>query len=145
MSDLDALHSEIFEELREIKKFPCMGTCRNYIYQWQNEGNILAKLHTGNQFAQLEIHGDDLFHLVLYQIAPPKAIGAEVWAFIYNCNPNLKNQLSPFQLCRAEKRLGLTMKVGSTSVEHANVGQNVTPHNPSLGLFLYHFLHTISL
>jgi hypothetical protein len=24
-------------------------------------------------------------------------------------------------------------------VVHANVDQNVTPHNPSLGLFLYHF------
>jgi hypothetical protein len=30
-------------------------------------------------------------------------------------------------------------------VVHANVGQNVTPHNPSLGLFLYHFLHTMVL
>ncbi len=30
-------------------------------------------------------------------------------------------------------------------VVHANVGKNVTPHNPSLGLFLYHFLHTMSL
>ena len=30
-------------------------------------------------------------------------------------------------------------------VVHANVGQNVTPHKPSLGLFLYHFLHTMSL
>jgi hypothetical protein len=30
-------------------------------------------------------------------------------------------------------------------VVHANVGQNVTPHNPSLGLFLYYFLHTMSL
>jgi hypothetical protein len=28
-------------------------------------------------------------------------------------------------------------------VVHANVGQNVTPHNPSLVLFLYHFLHTM--
>jgi hypothetical protein len=28
-------------------------------------------------------------------------------------------------------------------VVHANVGQNVTPHNPSLGLFVYHFLHTM--
>jgi hypothetical protein len=28
-------------------------------------------------------------------------------------------------------------------VVRANVGQNVTPHNPSLGLFLYHFLHTM--
>jgi hypothetical protein len=33
--------------------------------------------------------------------------------------------------------------VETFSVVHANVGQNVTPHNPSLGLFLYHFLHTI--
>jgi hypothetical protein len=24
-------------------------------------------------------------------------------------------------------------------VVHANVGQNITPHNPSLGIFLYHF------
>ncbi len=30
-------------------------------------------------------------------------------------------------------------------VVHANAGQNVTPHNPSLGLFLYHFFHTMSL
>jgi hypothetical protein len=30
-------------------------------------------------------------------------------------------------------------------VVHANVCQNVTPHNPSLGLFLHHFLHTMSL
>jgi hypothetical protein len=29
-----------------------------------------------------------------------------------------------------------------SGVVHPNVGQNVTPHNPSLGLFLYHFLQT---
>jgi hypothetical protein len=27
----------------------------------------------------------------------------------------------------------------ASGVVHANVGQNVTPNNPSLGLFLYHF------
>jgi hypothetical protein len=31
----------------------------------------------------------------------------------------------------------------SGGVVHANVGQNVTPHNSSLGLFLYHFLHAM--
>ena len=36
------------------------------------------------------------------------------------------------------------MKVPQAGVVRANVGQNVTPHNPSLGLFLYHFLHTMS-
>jgi hypothetical protein len=30
-------------------------------------------------------------------------------------------------------------------VVHVNVGQNVTPHNPSLGLFLYHFFTYIEL
>ena len=31
------------------------------------------------------------------------------------------------------------------SVVQANVGRNVTPHSPSSGLFLYHFLHTLVL
>jgi hypothetical protein len=70
---LGALHSEIFEELCKVKTFPCMGTCRSYIHQWMNKGNNLAKLHTGNKFVQWEIHGDNLFYLVLYQIAFPKA------------------------------------------------------------------------
>jgi hypothetical protein len=30
-------------------------------------------------------------------------------------------------------------------VVHANVGQSVTPHNPALGLFMYRFLHMMSL
>ncbi len=43
-------------------------------------------------------------------------------------------------------KVGLQLlQMGSVApgVVHANVGQNVTPHNPSLGLFLYHFLHTM--
>ena len=92
---LVALRSEIFEELWEFKKFPCIGTCRVYIHQCMNEGNVLAKLQNVNKFAQWEIHGDDLFNLVLHQIAFPKAIGVEVWAFIYNCNLNIKKQHSP--------------------------------------------------
>jgi hypothetical protein len=42
---------------------------------------------------------------------------------------------------RDEKKHIVIKDVG---VVHANVGQNVTPHNPSLGLFLYHFLHMMS-
>jgi len=79
---LEALRTEVFEDLRAVKKFSCMLTCRRYIHQWHNEGNILSKLHTGNKFSQREIHGDDLFHLVLYWIAFPKVIGAEVRAIL---------------------------------------------------------------
>ena len=113
------LASEEIEILRQQKKFPCMSTCRRYIRQWHNEGNILAKLHTGNKFAIPEIHGNDLFNLVLYRIAFPKAIGVEVRAFIKNRNPNLEKEHSPSQLCRAEKRLGISMKVGSTTSKEA--------------------------
>ena len=116
---LQALASEEIEILRQQKKFPCMSTCRRYIRQWHNEGNILAKLHTGNKFAIPEIHGNDLFNLVLYRIAFPKAIGVEVRAFIKNRNPNLEKEHSPSQLCRAEKRLGISMKVGSTTSKEA--------------------------
>jgi len=89
VAGLQALASEEIEILRQQKKFPCMSTCRRYIRQWHNEGNILAKLHTGNK--------------------------AEVCAFIYNRNPNLEKEHSPSQLSRAEKRLGLSLKVGSTT------------------------------
>jgi hypothetical protein len=37
---LEALRSEIFEEIRKVKKLPCMGTCQSYTHQWMNEGNI---------------------------------------------------------------------------------------------------------
>ncbi len=123
---LEALCSEIFEELYAIKKFPCMGTCWNYIHpQWQHKGYIITKLHTRNKFAQWEIHGDDLFHLVLCQIAFTKAIGVEVRAFIYNHNPNLEKEHSLSQHCRVEKRLGLTMKVGSTKSNKAYKPMNL--------------------
>ncbi len=78
-----------------------------------------CKIHTGHNFSHWEIHLDDLFNLFLNRIAFPKAIGAEVRAFIYNCNPNLEKQHSPSQLCRVEKRLGLTMKIGSTTSKEA--------------------------
>jgi hypothetical protein len=52
-------------------------------------------------------------------------------------------------LCKAESAYGkepwtITTVHTNGGVVHANVGQNVTPHNPSLGLFLNHFLHMMS-
>ena len=119
VAGLQALASEEFENLRQHKKFPCMSTCRRYIHQFHDEGNILAKLHTGNKFAKREIHGFDLFNLVLYRIAFPKAIGMEVRAFIKNRNPQLEKEHSASQLSRAEKRLELSLKVGSTTSKEA--------------------------
>jgi hypothetical protein len=56
-------------------------------------------------------------------------------------------EINPYDPCIANKMTEagkqLTVIWHVDGVVHANVGQNVTPHNPSLGLFLYHFLHTM--
>jgi hypothetical protein len=39
----------------------------------------------------------------------------------------------------------LNDELGGYGVVQANVGQNVTPQNPSLGLILHHFVHTMVL
>ena len=105
VAGLQALASEELDNLRQHKKFPCMSTCRRYIHQFHTEGNILAKLHTGNKFAKREIYGDDLFNLVLHRIAFPKAIGMEVRAFIKNHNPQLEKEHSVSQLRESRKDL----------------------------------------
>jgi hypothetical protein len=38
---------------------------------------------------------------------------------------------------------GINPEADAAGVVHTNVGQNFTLHNPSLGLFLYHFVHTM--
>lgn len=116
---MHALQEVVFEDLRQQKKFPSMSSCRRYIHQYHGEGNTLAMRHTGNKFSVREIQGDDLFHLALYRIAFPKALGVEVRAFIFNRNPDLEYAHSPSQLYRAEMRIGLTMKMGSSTSKEA--------------------------
>ncbi len=56
--------------------------------------------------------------------------GVGIIPFSAACGSNHLTQLNRIR--------GINVKIGP-GVVHANVGQNVTPHNPSLGLFVYHF------
>ncbi len=75
-----ALCTAEYDELRAQKKFPCKATCKSWIQLVEQNGNILPKRATGNNFSEREIQGEDLFNLTLYRMMRPKAYIDEVRA-----------------------------------------------------------------
>jgi hypothetical protein len=59
-----------------------------------------------------------LFNLTLFRLIWPKAYICEVKAYINNMNPD-NQTYSDSQISRAEQRLGLWLKVGSTTSDQA--------------------------
>lgn len=90
------------------------STVRRWIKTHQNYGHVLPKRATGNLFLVREVDGIDLVNLTLFRLIRPKANIDEVRAYIHNRNPDVE-PYSPSQICRAEQRLGITRKVGSTT------------------------------
>ena len=80
---------------------------------------------TGNRRAVV-LRDHDLILLSLYRVAFPKASAAEINAFLYRANfGSLTFRFySPSQISLAEKRLGLTRKVGSTTAYQALLPRN---------------------
>jgi hypothetical protein len=70
-----------------------------------------------------ELHGQDLINLALYQTIRPKAYIDEVRAYVHNRNP-ANHPYSQSQIIRAEQRLGLFQKVGSTTSDCAYLPLN---------------------
>lgn len=89
----------------------------------QLEGHVRPKRATGNFFSAREINGVDLFNLTLYRLIRPKAYLCEVIAYIHNMNPAII-PYSKSQVYRAEERLGLWLKVGSTTSNQAHLPIN---------------------
>lgn len=110
--------------LRHQKKFPCWATCKSWIDLYESEGHVNPKRATGNKESTREINGDDLVHLALFRLVRPKAYLAEVKAYIHNRNPN-NLPYSDSQIHRAELRLGLFMKVASTTSDCAYLPINL--------------------
>jgi hypothetical protein len=83
---------------------------------------------------------EDLKHWITHHIAPGN--GPPKFFITLSCAenwwPDLKRLLG--QLDENAKNYPR-----AEGVVHANVGQNVTPHNPFLGLFLFHFLPSMVL
>lgn len=114
----DALDTPQLQQLRLQKKFPHLDTCKRWIRIHQQEGHVRPKRATGNAFSTREIQGEDLVHLALFRLIRPKAYVDEVRAYLHNRNPAV-DPYSKSQVSRAEKRLGLYLKVGSSTSDEA--------------------------
>jgi hypothetical protein len=101
-------------QMKNPSQFPHFITCMSWVRIYLAEGHVCSKRATGNIFSQREISGVDLFNLTLFCLFWPKAYLCEVVAYVHNMNP-INQPYSNSQILRAEQRLGLWLKVGSTS------------------------------
>ena len=99
---------------------PSARTLRRWRQQWTQRGHIRRFRRTGNNRAVV-LRGNDLVYLAIYRTIFPKAKTPEINAFIGRMN--FGNPAQRFytidQIKRAEDRLGLSMKVGSTTAYQA--------------------------
>lgn len=122
---IDHLKNDIgLAALRRDKKFPCFATCKSWIEQNRQLGHVRPKKATGNKQTRREVNGVDLYNLALYRKYNPKAYIDEVRAYVHNRNPANK-PYSKSQIHRAETRLGLTRKTGSTTSTKAYLPINL--------------------
>ena len=113
-----ALDTPSINALRQDHKFPHMKTCKRWIQLFTTQGHVLPKRHTGNRHSQREVNGVDLVNLAIFRMVHPKAYINEVRAYIHNRNL-INRPYSMSQIFRAEQRLGLSRKVGSTTSSEA--------------------------
>lgn len=114
----DALHTPEIQQLRAQHKFPHMDTCKRWIQIHSQEGHVRPKRATGNRFSQREVQGEALVQLALFRLIRPKAYLDEVRAYLHNRNTAVA-PYSRSQIIRAEKRLGLWLKVASSTSDEA--------------------------
>ena len=91
------------------------------------EGTIAPYQYTGNQRARV-LRGIDLVLLAYYRVVFPKALLSEVAAFIWNAWGRFQNPPILYSLpdiSKAETRLGLTRKRGSTTAYQAFLPRNL--------------------
>ena len=121
---LDALDTPHYNQLRFQGKFPAMITIERWIEIHKNEGHVLPKRATGNAHSSREIQGEALVQLAIYRLVRPKAYLDEVIAYLHNRDP-ANMPYSQSQVIRAEHRLGLWLKVGSTTSNLAYLPVNL--------------------
>jgi len=98
---------------------------RTTVRDWRDRTNAMGHLRRferqGNNRA-IVLRGRHLFHLAYYRILYPKAQAAEVNAFLFYSTGRVYH---PSQITRAEDRLGLSRKRGSTTARQANHPRNL--------------------
>eukprot|EP00567_Pseudictyota_dubia_P014059 CAMPEP_0197436338 /NCGR_PEP_ID=MMETSP1175-20131217/3810_1 /TAXON_ID=1003142 /ORGANISM="Triceratium dubium, Strain CCMP147" /LENGTH=382 /DNA_ID=CAMNT_0042965605 /DNA_START=300 /DNA_END=1448 /DNA_ORIENTATION=- len=109
------------QQLRSEHLYPAERTMRRYRQRLNEHGHFMRFVRQGNQRATA-IVGGDLMLLAQFRILFPKARIAEVIAYLFNARGRFYH---PSQISRAEDRLGLTRKRGSTTARQARLPRNL--------------------
>ena len=112
-----------------------MLTCTGWIALYDSEGRVLPKRHSGNRISEREVNGVDLVNLAIFRLVHPKAYIDEVRAYVHNRNP-VNPPYSRSQICRAEERLGIGLKVASTTSNEAYRPANLRERHILLELMI---------
>ena len=113
--------------LRAAKRFPSIWSVQRYKRRLVWEGNVAPYRHTGNRRATV-LRGINLILLAYFRVVFPKALLAEVAAFLWNAWGRFQNPPILYTLpdiSKAKTRLGLTRKKGSTTAYQAFLPQNL--------------------
>ncbi len=119
-------NDSFIEDLRENNVYPSRTTERNWAELRNQLGHFRPCRRTGNNFATV-LRGEDLVLLAIYRLAYPKAIAAEILAYLATMNYGNIEVLfyTASQITNAEQMIGLTRKKGSTLAWQALLPVNV--------------------
>jgi hypothetical protein len=111
--------------LREQKLYPQKRTENRWKLKLEQTGNLRACIPQGNKRASV-LEGHSAVMLALYRVMYPKATAAEVNAYLfYTAPPGQRRLYSPSQITRAEAKMGLSRKAGSTTAMQAKLPRNI--------------------
>ena len=119
--------SPLFGALRAAKRHLSIRTIQRYKKRLREEGNLAPYQHNGNRRARV-LRGADLVLLAYYRTVFPKALLSEIAAFLWNAWGRFQNPPVLYSLpdiSKADFRLGLTRKKGSTTAYQAYLPRNI--------------------
>jgi hypothetical protein len=108
------------QQAQAMYQFPCNRTIRRYIQLEQELGHVRPCRRTGNRRASV-LRDHNIVFLALYRVVFPKCSAAQINAFLYRVNFGdvTFRFYTPSQITKAEIRIGLTRKRGSTTAFQA--------------------------
>ena len=119
---LDLVNTGTNALLRAIRRAPSKRTIRRWRRRWQTYGDVRAFRRSGNRRATV-LRGLDLLNLAYFRVIFPKATQAEMNVLLFGAQIGRGEPwprfFSPSQITKAEDRLGLSRKRGSTTAYQA--------------------------
>ena len=113
----------VTRHLRAARRYPSKRTIRRHRRRLQMLGHLCHFRRTGNR-CETVLRGHALYLLMLYRVAFPKAQISQVNAFLFNALGR-RRFFHPSQISKAETRLGLSRKRGSTTAKQAMLMRNI--------------------